>query len=116
MKRPVLLAGIIALVFAGCGEGVLRNTVTLSLSFVDGQPVPVTLPSATGTVEVLSGNLRGSRLGVECEWVVNLSGGSSPTGIVTNCAIEPGSNVTLDLDLGSSSGPTGTHSYRFGLQ
>ena len=115
MKRPVFLAGILALVFAGCGEGTIRNTVTLSLSLVDGQPVPVTLQSATGTVEIQGGTLRGSRLGVECEWVVNLSGGSSPTGIVTNCAIEPTSSVTLDLDLGSSGGPAGTHSYHFGL-
>ena len=116
MKRPVFIAGILAALLVGCGDGTTRNTVTLSLSFVDGQPLPVTLPSTTGTVEVLSGILIGSRFGVECEWVVNLSGGSSPTGVVTNCAIGPTSTVTLDLDLASSGGPTGTHSYRFGLQ
>ena len=90
--------------------------MTLSLSFVDNQPVPVTLPSATGTVQVVNGILRGSRYGIECEWVVNLSSGTSPTGVVSNCVIGPMSNVSLDLDLSSSSGPTGTHNYRFGLQ
>jgi hypothetical protein len=104
------------LITTGCREGGLQNTVTLSLSLVDGQPIPVTLPSGTGTVQVLSGILRGSRIGVECTWVVNMSDGSNPTGTVANCAISPFSTLEVPLDLGGPPGPSGSHIYSFGIQ
>ena len=104
------------MIITGCREGGLRNTVTLSLSLVDGQSLPVTLPSGTGTVQVLTGTLRGSRLGLECTWVLNMSDGSNPTGVVANCALTPFSTMEIPLDLAGPPGPSGSHIYSFGIQ
>jgi len=114
-ERSAFLAGIVVLLLGGCGEGSFTNKVSLPLTRVDGQSLPVALPSGTGTVQVVSGSLLGSQVGVECTWVLNLSSGSSPTGMVSNCSIAITEVVTLELDLGGPPGPSGSHSYQFGF-
>lgn len=114
-RRPVFIGCFAALLAAGCADGSYTNRVSLPLTQVDGQTLPVTLPSGTGTVQVVSGALSGSQLGTECTWVVNLSTGSSPTGTVEQCTISIADVETLGLDLGGPPAPSGSHTYTFGF-
>ncbi|HEU4747920.1 MAG TPA: hypothetical protein VFS56_05420 [Gemmatimonadaceae bacterium] len=113
--KPSLFACLAAFLVAGCADGSFSNKVSLPLTFVDGQALPVTLPSGTGTVQVVSGTLSGSQLTVECTWVVNLSNGSSPTGTVQECSLFITDTETIALDLGGPPGPSGSHTYQFGF-
>lgn len=106
---------LVAAIVAGCGEGSFSTRVSLPLTQVDGQTLPVMLPSGTGTVQVTGGALSGSQLGTECTWVVNFSTGTSQTGTIQGCAISVADITTRELDLGGPPAPSGPHSYTFGF-
>ena len=104
-----------ALVLTGCAETTFSNKLTLNLTRVDGQALPATLPSGTGTVQVMSGTLVGSRFDLECTWTLNFSDGSSPTGTMDQCNMDQVLTHTIELDLGGPPLPSGLHSYNFGV-
>ena len=115
-RRPVFIGCLAALIAAGCADGSFTSRVSLPLTQVDGQTLPVTLPSGTGTVQVVSGALSGSQLGTECTWVINLGTGTSRTGTVDECTISIADFTTYELDLGGPPAPSGPHTYTFGFQ
>jgi hypothetical protein len=110
-----LAVGAAALLLAGCADTTFSNKLTLTLTRVDGQALPVTLPSGTGTVQVVSGTLVGSRFELDCTWTINLSNGSSPTGTLEECAMDQTLTHTIELDLGGPPLASGLHSYNFGV-
>lgn len=105
----------LALLVAACGDGTATNTVTLPLVRVDGQALPVTLPSGTGTVQVTGGRLVGSRFGPNCEWRLEF-GAEVRTGTIVNCGLAPEVGVSLSLDVGGPPVASGSHTYSFGVQ
>jgi hypothetical protein len=116
MRIGGLALGALALLVMGCSENVFSNKLTLNLTRVDGQALPVTLPSGTGTIRVMSGTLVGSRFDGGCTWTINLDDGTSPTGEVEDCDFgnDP-LTYSIDLDLGGPPRPSGVHSYNFGV-
>lgn len=113
--RHAFIPFLVAFLVTGCADGSYSNRVSLPLTQVNGQPLPVTLPSGTGTVQVVSGTLSGSQLTLECSWVVNLSNGTSPTGTVDDCSLFITDVKTFELDLGGPPSPSGPHLYQFGF-
>lgn len=109
------VVGAGALLVTGCADTTFSNKLTLNLTRVDGQALPATLPSGTGTVQVMSGTLVGSRFELDCTWTLNFSDGSSPTGTIEQCNMEQALTHTIELDLGGPPLPTGVHSYNFGV-
>ena len=107
--RHTFIRCLVAFLVAGCAEGSFSNRVSLPLTLVDGQELPVTLPSGTGTVQVLSGTLSGSQLTLDCTWVVNLSNGASATGTVGDCTLFITDVKAFELDLGGPPAPSGSH-------
>jgi hypothetical protein len=115
MRIGGLIVSAAAIMVMGCSDSVFSNKLTLILSRVDGQALPATLPSGTGTVQVVSGTLVGSRFDSDCTWTINLSDGTSPTGTLDECAMDETLSHTIELDLAGPPGPTGVHSYNFGV-
>ncbi len=115
MRTGGLVLGALALLVMGCSDNIFSNKLTLNLTRVDGQALPVTLPSGTGNIQVVSGTLVGSRFDVGCSWTINLSDGTSPTGIVEDCVLAEALTYTVELDLGGPPRPSGLHSYNFGV-
>jgi len=103
------------LLLTGCRERIFSNKLTLNLTRVDGQALPVTLPSGTGSVQVVSGTLVGSRFDADCAWTINLADGTSPTGTLDECNMDEVLTHTIELDLGGPPRPSGVHSYNFGV-
>jgi hypothetical protein len=109
------VVGACALLLTGCSDTIFSNKLTLNLTRVDGLALPVTLPSGTGTIQVVSGTLVGSRFDADCKWTIDLSDGTSPTGTLDECNMDQALTHTIELDLGGPPGPTGPHSYNFGV-
>ena len=114
MRVHGFVVGAAALLLTGCADTIFSNKLTLRLTRVDAQALPVTLPSGTGTIQVVSGTLVGSRFDTDCTWTVDLSDGSSPTGTLDECNMDQVLTHTIELDLGGPPRPSGLHSYNFG--
>ena len=112
--RSGLFAAALALILAGCREPTARNTLSLPLLRVDNLSLPVTLPSGSGSVQVTSGRITGSRFELGCTWTITFSDGTR-TGSNPGCSLSsPFDIVELTLDLAGPPGPSGSHIYSFG--
>ncbi|HWL39105.1 MAG TPA: hypothetical protein VNO75_02620 [Gemmatimonadaceae bacterium] len=111
----LLLGCVLGLTLAACNEPTSFNRRTLPLALVNDAPIPVTLPSGAGTVEVISGTIQSNLATGICNWTVNLSGGISRTGTVPECVFFLDQNFSVTLDMGGPPAPDGPHLYEFGV-
>lgn len=112
MKK--LLPLVVAAAFLGCIDSLppAGTEVDLTLTQVDGKPLPFTLgvltAGAAPTV-ISAGTIVGNDIGPDCQ--ITLTTNTDPIPITINpCTINTGDVINFPIDLGNN---TGNHLYRF---
>jgi len=103
-----------AAAFLGCVDSLppAGTEVTLTLTQVDGKPLPFTvgvLTTGAAPTIVTGGTIVGNDLGPDCQLILTTNGDQIPVDI-NPCTINTGDVIDFPIDLGNN---TGNHLYHF---